>query len=540
LQTEQLDGATLALASQVSRILTDLSEINHYLWKGLHTMGGLLRSRHEPSGESETFRRWEGRTVLGKFPLQRYLGGSDHSAVFLTTLSGVANGPIEAAIKLISAVDVDADKQLRQWNASRELAHPNLIRIFESGRCELDGTALLYVAMEYAEENLSQIIPERALTTEEARGLLPAVLQALHYAHDKGLVHGRVQPSNILASADQVKLSTDTLSPPGVRNCADSVYDSPESATGAISTASDIWQLGVTLVEVLTQRLPRFDLQQNKQATLPDGIAPPFREIVENCLRADPSKRWTITQIADRLDRLPIGRPQYDRPQPTVVAVSAPVEVSRTVAAHAPTKKASTQKENEKKRSVDWLYVIALVAGALIAIFLIVRPKSPAPTAPAITAQNESSDQSSNKSLTAPSASPSSPVGSSSPNNVAQPGSSAGSTTAASVPALGATTSDGQVLERVAPNISPGALHSVRGKIRIQVKVDVDQNGHVTDVRLKSRGPSKFFAREALEAAKSWKFDPPREKGQPIASQWMVQFNLTRRAIDDSAVRIER
>jgi TonB family protein len=96
------------------------------------------------------------------------------------------------------------------------------------------------------------------------------------------------------------------------------------------------------------------------------------------------------------------------------------------------------------------------------------------------------------------------------------------------------------VRERVAPNISPGALHSVRGKIRIQVKVNVDQNGHVTDARLKSRGPSKFFAREALEAAKSWKFDPPREKGQAIASQWMVQFNLTRRAIDDSAVRIER
>ena len=246
-------------------------------------MGGLLRSRYEPSGASETWRRWEGGTVLGKFPLQRYLGGSDHSAVFLTTPSGVANGPTEAVIKLIFANDIDADKQLHQWNASRELAHPNLIRIFDSGRCELDGTALLYVVMEYAEENLSQIIPERALTIEEARGLLPTVLQALHYVHDKGLVHGRVQPSNILASGDQVKLSTDTLSPPGVRNCADSVYDSPESATGAISTASDTWQLGVALVEVLTQRLPRFDLQQNKQATLPDGIAPPFREIVENC-----------------------------------------------------------------------------------------------------------------------------------------------------------------------------------------------------------------------------------------------------------------
>ena len=36
----------------------------------------------------ETWKSWEGRTVDGKFPLRQYLGGSDHSAVFLTELSG--------------------------------------------------------------------------------------------------------------------------------------------------------------------------------------------------------------------------------------------------------------------------------------------------------------------------------------------------------------------------------------------------------------------------------------------------------------------
>jgi len=66
------------------------------------------------------------------------------------------------------------EAQIARWQAVRELNHPSLIRIFDTGRWELDGTALLYVVMEYAEENLSQILPERALTAEETLATLPA------------------------------------------------------------------------------------------------------------------------------------------------------------------------------------------------------------------------------------------------------------------------------------------------------------------------------------------------------------------------------
>jgi TonB family protein len=89
------------------------------------------------------------------------------------------------------------------------------------------------------------------------------------------------------------------------------------------------------------------------------------------------------------------------------------------------------------------------------------------------------------------------------------------------------------------PQISPGALRSITGKIRIQVRVNVDKAGNVAEARLKTPGPSKYFAARALEAARGWKFKPALENGQPVASQWIVQFTLTRRAIDDSLVRIE-
>ena len=236
-------------------------------------MGGLSRSRYEPSGTSDTWKQWEGRTVAEKFPLQRYLGGSEHSAVFLTLAEAAGGDSNEAAIKLISADKVNAEEQLQQWKVAGRLDHANLMRIFTEGRCELDGVALLYVVMEYAEEALSQILPERALNPEEARSMLPAVLGAMQYVHDQGLVHGRIQPSNILAIGDQVKLSSDSLSAAGGIRAGAGAYRPPEATSGTISTPADVWQLGVTISEVLTQRLPRFDLHQNKEAALPDGIA---------------------------------------------------------------------------------------------------------------------------------------------------------------------------------------------------------------------------------------------------------------------------
>src|SRR5271156_480374 len=208
---------------------------------------------------SETSRQWDGRAVEGRFPLHSYLGGSDHSAVYLTLTQGGAGESEKAAIKLIPVDAADAEKQLQRWKAVRELSHPNLIRIFESG---LDGTSHLYVVEEYAEENLSQILPERALTAEETRGMLPSILRALQYVHDQGFVHSHIQPSNILAIEDQVKLASDTLAVLGDRSQragSTSAYDPPEAATGAASTAGDVWQLGMTLVEALTQRLPAWD-----------------------------------------------------------------------------------------------------------------------------------------------------------------------------------------------------------------------------------------------------------------------------------------
>src|ERR1035438_9138406 len=155
---------------------------------------------------TENWRAWEGRTIDGNFVLQNYLGGSDGSAVFRTRI-GTREDFVEAAIRFIPSGRTEAESQLRRWKAASELRHPNLLRILALGHCAVEDEEFLYVVEEFAEENLAQILPERALTPDEARGMLAPVLAALEFAHSRRLAHGQIRPSKIMAARDQVKLS---------------------------------------------------------------------------------------------------------------------------------------------------------------------------------------------------------------------------------------------------------------------------------------------------------------------------------------------
>src|SRR5215470_1647920 len=193
----------------------------------------------------ETWKSWEGRVVDGKFPLRQWLGGSDHSAVFLTELASAPSQKI--AIKLTPVEAGKTEDHLSRLALTRKLSHPHLIRTFECGSCQVDGSQLLYVVMECADDDLSQILPERALEPKEVSDLLPPVLDALSYLHKNGFVHGRVKPSNVLAVGDQLKLSSDQATAVaeqnGQRRRRD-VYDAPETAAGIVSPAGDVWSTG--------------------------------------------------------------------------------------------------------------------------------------------------------------------------------------------------------------------------------------------------------------------------------------------------------
>jgi eukaryotic-like serine/threonine-protein kinase len=414
-------------------------------------------------------KQWQGQTVGGHFPLEQYLGGSDSSAVFLTRLQGPAK--TKAAIKLMPS-GPDAEDRLADWRRAAQLSHPHLIRVFECGRSRLAGKDLLYVVSEYADEHLGQVVPQRALTSAEADAMLLPALEALAYLHDRGLVHGHICPSNILAVNDQVKISSDGVQAAGVptRKWQATPYDAPELTSGKLSPAADVWSLGVTLTETLTQRFP------DGKSNLPQ----PYGEIARHCLEKDPAKRWSVREIARAIQLdlpTPAGAPQEKpKPQPErrvpVAKVSAPVS-------------------KRPNRTVPLVVVLGVVALALAIVLTFKALHQPAPK----------------EYQEVQSAPASPPTGSA----ATQPG----------------TNQPGAVLHRVMPTPAESALRTIHGRIKIRIRAAADAAGNVANARFVSAGPSQYFARYAMEAAKQWKFTPPVENGRATSSEWNLLFEFT-------------
>lgn len=180
--------------------------------------------------QRENLRSWEGQVADGLFPLREYIGGDARGAYFVTEFEGQ-----RVAIKVVPASGAVSDQLRSHWRLASMVSHPHLIRLFKVGRCQVDGTAVAYVVMEYADENLGQVLSERALTAAEVREMLEPAADVIACIHREGFVHGRLRPANILAAGDCLKLSSDNLRSAG--NSDDlpplrGAYRAPENAAG--------------------------------------------------------------------------------------------------------------------------------------------------------------------------------------------------------------------------------------------------------------------------------------------------------------------
>ena len=452
----------------------------------------------------ETWKACEGRVVDGKYPIRRQLGGSGHSADFLTELPGSAQ---KAAIKLIATDGADIDRQLARLRATAKLSHPHLLRVFESGRCRLEGSSYVYVVMEYAEEDLSEILPQRALAPSEVSELLPPLLDALSYLHEKGYVHGRVKPSNVLAVGDQLKLSADSITPiaePASARRRRDVYDAPETAAGIVSPAGDVWSVGVTLVAAITQNVTLAEQSDPGKPGLPDTIPEPYRGIARECLHLDPKRRCSLADIRARL-------------QPAARSVPAPI-----ARANAP------QRTTQGRKSI-YALALASIAAVLLAISVFHSRGKNSSESAAPTPQPSASQPTPLASTTTPTPKPAAPA----PETKAP-------APEAAPPAKTVTNSEGAVSHQVMPDLSQSAKNTIHGTIKISVVVDVGPSGKVIAARFKSAGPSRYFAGKTMAAAEQWQFSPPQENGEPASSSWLLQFRLRRGAVEASSQRITR
>ena len=269
-----------------------------------------MMSADPQSEAAEDWCRWENYVVGGMFPLHRLLASSRDSAVFLTE-HPTQNLP-SAAIKLIRADMALAEVQLSYWSKAATLSHPHLIGLFDSGRCRLEERQLIFVVMEHADESLDQVIPCRSLTPVEVRELLPPTLDALKYLHGKGLVQGQLKPPNILGVEGQLKLASDCIRPSfatAARIRRPTLYDPPEATRGRMSAAGDMWALGITLVEALTQQRPQMNVEglPGETACLPAAVPRAFEVTLRQCLSRYPGNRPTPAEIEPQFRLKPHG-----------------------------------------------------------------------------------------------------------------------------------------------------------------------------------------------------------------------------------------
>jgi TonB family protein len=519
---------------------------------------------------AEVRNNWEGRIINGVFPLRRFLGSSGHSSVFLT--ESAVEGFFNAAIKIVPADPDHSSVHLWHWKTATTFSHPHLIRLLDCGQCELDGEQFLFVVMEYAEESLSQILPYRALAPDEVRELLVPTLDALAFLHRESWVQGQLKPSNFLVVNDQLKLATDTIRPVAVSRVGlahPSIYEPPESAEGNVSAAGDVWALGVTLVEALTQYPPTWPDGRAGAPAYPANLPPIFAETVQRCLSRDPADRPTVAELQSQTKPIEVAPP----PPTTSRSSTPPRPAARSqIVMPAPLPEPAIRAEprqfsefaDEPKRGVlvPALVALLVVGGVVWGGSRLLRghakPEQTAETvapetnvapadasAPPPGAQARPSGAGPNEAASpeavppqpsaaagAPhaQAAPPPPPPVSAPTVPASSGKSARSNS--SPPPRVAATSRGQTsatgsstVHEEIPTVPLSARATIRGHVRVGVRVTVDNTGRVVRDRLDSPGPSKYFNRVASEAARKWRFAAADDRG---SREWLLRFEFGR------------
>ena len=286
--------------------------------------------------------RWIGQKV-GAFRLTELIGQGGMAAVFLAIRED-ADFDQQVAIKLLQrGLFSEFEQQLfrRERQALASLSHPHIARLIDGGIAD---NGVPYLAMEYVDgDPITRYCADQCIDITARLKLFVMVCRAVDAAHRALIVHRDIKPSNILVTTDgSVKLLdfgiaklllSDDQTPTRTGLAAlTPEYAAPEQFDGGnITTATDVYALGVLLHELMLGERPQHDSAQRpsqRAAHLPAGVTLPalphslrrllkgdLDNIILKALEREPQRRYASAgAMAEDIERHLLGQPVTAHP----------------------------------------------------------------------------------------------------------------------------------------------------------------------------------------------------------------------------------
>ncbi|GAA1967077.1 hypothetical protein GCM10009798_29270 [Nocardioides panacihumi] len=325
----------------------------------------------------------ESELVAGRYQLIREVGRGGMGAVWLAHDELLGR---DVALKRLGQVHGQQNqvRAHREAQLAARLSHPNVVTVFDLA----EDHETRWLVMEYVEgTTLSRLAVESGgLPHEQVTEIIRQAAEALRVAHEAGIVHRDVKPSNLIVGPDgtSTKLTDfgiargaadDTLTATGMLT-GSPAYIAPEVASGGMATpASDVWSLGGSLFQALTGR-PPYDLGDNILAglvrivheeppRLADGSGA-LGTVLAATMVKEPERRWTAAQICAFLDT---GETDETRPLPPLPAAPLIAPPPPPLPAYQSAPAASPARAPARRHPLLWpaaaaLAVLTLVLGA--------------------------------------------------------------------------------------------------------------------------------------------------------------------------------